>query len=43
MKDVVESFKTPLWLTAAVIAAWGAWMINRRKKNKQVNQAETTM
>jgi len=31
MKELVESFTTPLWLVVAVITAWGAWTVKQRK------------
>ncbi len=42
MKDTLESFKTPLWLAGAVIAAWGAWIMRRRMKNKKTKKADKT-
>ncbi len=31
MKEFLESLKNPLWLVAAIIAAWAAWMLKEKK------------
>ncbi len=31
MKEFFESIKTPLWLVASVIAAWGSWTLTQRR------------
>lgn len=41
MKETLESFKTPLWLAGAVIAAWGAWIIKRRMENKKNKKTDS--
>ena len=40
MKETIESFKTPIWLAGAVIAAWGVWVMRRKKKNKKTQIAD---
>ena len=42
MKETFESFKTPLWIAGTVIAAWGAWIIKRRMKNKKTKKTDKT-
>jgi hypothetical protein len=42
MKETLESFKTPLWLAGAVIAAWGAWIMRRRIKSKKSKKVDKT-
>jgi len=42
MNERLESFKTPLWIAGALIAAWGAWIIKRRMKNKKAKKTDKT-
>jgi len=33
MKEFIESIRTPLWLVASVLAAWGTWTLKLRKES----------